>query len=109
MFGRFEKLSINTNKTIVIMHLVIMTIVFVVLKITCFELMNDIRENGRIDVVYLMEFVFKYNIGVTCLVLFMVGVVILGYCFYIKQRKKLISVMYEQGPFKVDATYLSGG
>lgn len=42
LFGRFEKISIYANKTIVIIHLAIMTIVLVLLRILYSDLIYQI-------------------------------------------------------------------
>lgn len=97
LFGRFEKISIYANKTIVIIHLAIMTIVVVLLRILYFDLICQICNQDVIDINYLFEYVFIYNFAGTVIVLSMIGVVIYGYYFYISKRKSLFIVMYEQG------------
>ena len=90
LFGRFEKISIYANKTIV-------TIVVVLLRILYFDLICQICNQDVIDINYLFEYVFIYNFAGTVIVLSMIGVVIYGYYFYISKRKSLFIVMYEQG------------
>lgn len=97
LFGRFEKISIYANKAIVAMHLAIMTIVLVLLRILYCDMFCQISEQDTVDISYLFEYVFRYNFAGTVIILFMTGVVIYGYYFYINKRKSLIHAMYEQG------------
>ncbi len=97
LFGQFEKISISANKIIVIMHLAMMTIVFAMFNILYSDFLYYICNQDVIDASYIIMYIFKYNIGGTLLISFMVAVVVLGYCFYVDKRKEIICAMYEQG------------
>jgi len=100
LFGQFEKISISANKIIVTMHLAMMTVVFAMFKILYSDLLAYICNQDTTDAGYIIMYLFKYNIGGTLLVSFMVAVVVLGYRFYINKRKEIIYAMYEQGVSK---------
>lgn len=97
MFGKFEKISFCTNKTIVVLHLAIMTIVFVMQKMLYSELFEMILVREEKDVEYIIAYVFKYNMGWTLILILLVAVVIYGYSFFIHKRKYLMIILHEQG------------